>query len=225
MGAVFSYCCGGRRRHSPSYEPYGAHTQDDGDLGLLVARGLARLFTRSSRGSGELAPTASLLPPHAASSDVHVDRFRNTPPPPPFESRVWPREATEDSPTHSRSKKSLQHQRCESEPAPNYTRNGAAGSRHRRTESDNQAVKGENIAEEDGSNACKSEKGMQRNFSAISLQDEDCCPTCLEGYTTENPRIETECGHHYHLGCIYEWMERSQQCPVCSKEMRFSESL
>lgn len=40
---------------------------------------------------------------------------------------------------------------------------------------------------------------------------------CLAEYTTENPKIITECSHHYHLGCIYEWMERSDKCPVCGK--------
>ncbi|CAI5977666.1 unnamed protein product [Closterium sp. NIES-65] len=58
---------------------------------------------------------------------------------------------------------------------------------------------------------------LSRVASATSLADEDCCPTCLEGYTEENPRITTECAHHFHLGCIYEWMERSNLCPVCSK--------
>ncbi|EEF50719.1 protein binding protein, putative [Ricinus communis] len=54
------------------------------------------------------------------------------------------------------------------------------------------------------------------NFYA-SLDDEDVCPTCLEEYTFDNPRIVTECKHHYHLGCIYEWQERSEHCPVCDK--------
>ncbi|KAL3640216.1 hypothetical protein CASFOL_011787 [Castilleja foliolosa] len=48
-------------------------------------------------------------------------------------------------------------------------------------------------------------------------EDEDVCPTCLEEYTTENPKIITKCSHHFHLGCIYEWMERSDNCPVCGK--------
>lgn len=54
--------------------------------------------------------------------------------------------------------------------------------------------------------------------------DEDVCPTCLEEYTTENPKIITKCSHHFHLGCIYEWMERSDTCPVCGKLMDFDET-
>lgn len=57
-----------------------------------------------------------------------------------------------------------------------------------------------------------------------SSEDEDVCPTCLEEYTTENPKIITKCSHHYHLGCIYEWMERSDNCPVCGKVMAFDET-
>ncbi|KAL8171517.1 hypothetical protein V2J09_023321 [Rumex salicifolius] len=53
--------------------------------------------------------------------------------------------------------------------------------------------------------------------SSSSSEDEDVCPTCLEEYTTENPKIMTKCSHHFHLGCIYEWMERSENCPVCGK--------
>ncbi|XP_071707064.1 E3 ubiquitin-protein ligase At3g02290-like [Rutidosis leptorrhynchoides] len=57
-----------------------------------------------------------------------------------------------------------------------------------------------------------------------SSEDEDVCPTCLEEYTIENPKIITKCSHHFHLGCIYEWMERSETCPVCGKVMAFDET-
>ncbi|XP_020533730.1 E3 ubiquitin-protein ligase At3g02290 [Jatropha curcas] len=57
-----------------------------------------------------------------------------------------------------------------------------------------------------------------------SQDDEDVCPTCLEDYSFDNPRIVTHCQHHFHLGCIYEWMERSQSCPLCFKEMVFDEA-
>lgn len=56
-----------------------------------------------------------------------------------------------------------------------------------------------------------------------SSEEEDVCPTCLEEYTPENPRIILQCSHHFHLSCIYEWMERSELCPVCDKVMVFSE--
>uniref|UniRef100_A0A5B6YSL9 RING-type E3 ubiquitin transferase n=1 Tax=Davidia involucrata TaxID=16924 RepID=A0A5B6YSL9_DAVIN len=57
-----------------------------------------------------------------------------------------------------------------------------------------------------------------------SSEDEDVCPTCLEEYIPENPKIITQCSHHYHLSCIYEWMERSENCPVCGKLMIFDQT-
>ncbi|CAN6811302.1 unnamed protein product [Brassica oleracea] len=61
------------------------------------------------------------------------------------------------------------------------------------------------------------EAGSNQGVYIVSDDDEDVCPTCLEEYTSENPKIVTKCCHHYHLSCIYEWMERSQDCPVCGK--------
>ncbi|XP_062181986.1 E3 ubiquitin-protein ligase At3g02290-like [Phragmites australis] len=61
-------------------------------------------------------------------------------------------------------------------------------------------------------------------YFSPSAEDEDVCPTCLEDYTSENPRIVMQCSHHFHLGCIYEWMERSEACPVCGKKMEFDET-
>ncbi|CAA7018135.1 unnamed protein product [Microthlaspi erraticum] len=58
----------------------------------------------------------------------------------------------------------------------------------------------------------------------ITSDDEDVCPTCLEEYTSENPKIVTKCSHHFHLSCIFEWMERSENCPVCGKVMEFNET-
>lgn len=55
------------------------------------------------------------------------------------------------------------------------------------------------------------------------VADEDACPTCLEPYTTDNPSITTKCNHSFHLACIYEWLERSQTCPFCSRKMEFEE--
>ncbi|GFP93277.1 E3 ubiquitin-protein ligase at3g02290, partial [Phtheirospermum japonicum] len=54
--------------------------------------------------------------------------------------------------------------------------------------------------------------------------DENVCQTCLEEYTTENSKIITKCSHHFHLSCIYEWMERSDYSPVYGKVMAFDET-
>ncbi|KAK4802455.1 hypothetical protein SAY86_000658 [Trapa natans] len=47
------------------------------------------------------------------------------------------------------------------------------------------------------------------------------CPTCLEEYDAENPKIIAKCKHHFHLACILEWLERSDTCPLCDQEMVF----
>ncbi|KAL8549249.1 hypothetical protein ACS0TY_008194 [Phlomoides rotata] len=62
-----------------------------------------------------------------------------------------------------------------------------------------------------------------KDLPSHTFPDEDLCPTCLEEYTEENPKIIAECSHHYHLSCIYEWMERSSKCPMCGKLMLFDE--
>nr|GEX73845.1 E3 ubiquitin-protein ligase At3g02290-like [Tanacetum cinerariifolium] len=67
-------------------------------------------------------------------------------------------------------------------------------------------------------------KALEGLLYEQTSDDEDVCPTCLEEYTLENPKIVTKCSHHFHLGCIYEWMERSDTCPMCGKMMEFCES-
>ncbi|EXB44880.1 E3 ubiquitin-protein ligase [Morus notabilis] len=60
---------------------------------------------------------------------------------------------------------------------------------------------------------------------AKNILEVEECPVCLEEYTTENPKIPMKCSHNYHLACIYEWMERSNFCPICDRVMEFEESL
>uniref|UniRef100_A0A1J3CNL2 RING-type E3 ubiquitin transferase n=1 Tax=Noccaea caerulescens TaxID=107243 RepID=A0A1J3CNL2_NOCCA len=70
----------------------------------------------------------------------------------------------------------------------------------------------------------KSKMMLGMEISYADSDDEDICPTCLDDYTPENPKIITKCSHHFHLSCIYEWMERSETCPVCGKVMAFDET-
>ncbi|KAJ8529205.1 hypothetical protein K7X08_036040 [Anisodus acutangulus] len=61
---------------------------------------------------------------------------------------------------------------------------------------------------------------VKSNPPIIKSAEEDyVCPTCLEEYDADNPRILTKCNHHFHLSCILEWMERSETCPICNQEM------
>ncbi|KAL6181898.1 hypothetical protein ACLB2K_048546 [Fragaria x ananassa] len=69
----------------------------------------------------------------------------------------------------------------------------------------------------------KADVELSKSVDSVALvtEEEDVCPTCLEEYDGENPRITTKCDHHFHLACILEWMERSDTCPMCDKEMIF----
>lgn len=68
-------------------------------------------------------------------------------------------------------------------------------------------------------------KQQRKGGSKVSLQEEeeDVCPTCLDPYSEDNPMVLTRCGHHFHLPCLYEWLERSETCPVCGAAMQFDE--
>lgn len=106
---------------------------------------------------------------------------------------------------------------------------------------DQDASKSGNLESLEKSLKVKASEGLLYEQTSDS---EDVCPTCLEGkflcvtffcttyflvytsinkvmecaeYNLENPKIVTQCSHHFHLGCIYEWMERSDTCPMCGK--------
>ena len=63
-----------------------------------------------------------------------------------------------------------------------------------------------------------------KSLSVALSVDEDSCPVCFEAYSAENPAMPLTCGHRYHLGCIYEWYERSELCPICEEKMAFDPS-
>ncbi|XP_020596097.1 probable E3 ubiquitin-protein ligase RHB1A [Phalaenopsis equestris] len=71
------------------------------------------------------------------------------------------------------------------------------------------------------SNSPKIKEKLSKLEDSLLLvsDEEDVCPTCLEEYDAENPRIITKCKHHFHLSCILEWFERSNTCAICDKIM------
>ncbi|PPR82061.1 hypothetical protein GOBAR_AA38652 [Gossypium barbadense] len=89
--------------------------------------------------------------------------------------------------------------------------------------------KAQNTTENESSKKLEIELPKPVESIVPTKEEEDCCPTCLEvifplpsrKYDEENPKIITKCEHHFHLACIFEWMERSETCPVCDKEMIF----
>ncbi|XP_062146140.1 E3 ubiquitin-protein ligase RHF1A isoform X2 [Alnus glutinosa] len=48
---------------------------------------------------------------------------------------------------------------------------------------------------------------------------EDGCSICLEPFTTADPATITSCKHEYHLHCILEWSQRSEDCPICCQSV------
>lgn len=100
-----------------------------------------------------------------------------------------------------------------------YPRAGLEDARlHRRIQSAEQITRLAEAKAGDSPKVPKLGSGLK-----LALDDEDVCPTCLEPYSDDNPKILTQCHHHFHLACIYEWLERSQTCPICSRQMSFDE--
>ncbi|KAI3501315.1 hypothetical protein L1887_29180 [Cichorium endivia] len=90
----------------------------------------------------------------------------------------------------------------------------------------------ENVAKEPMESDCKKQADMEvvateeidgevKKSNTPFVAPEEC-PTCLEEYDEENPKIVTKCDHHFHLSCILEWMERSNTCPVCDQIMELN---
>ncbi|RRT38092.1 hypothetical protein B296_00045566, partial [Ensete ventricosum] len=78
-----------------------------------------------------------------------------------------------------------------------------------------------NGSEDEGaSKTCSSESSLKLQSAEMTVGSSSLSED--EEYTYENPRVDMQCTHQYHLGCIYEWMERSQNCPFCSKVISFS---
>lgn len=63
-------------------------------------------------------------------------------------------------------------------------------------------------------------------YNLLEDENEDVCPTCLECYAEDNPKISSTCGHAFHLQCIVAWETRSGSrfCPICAKVMDYVEA-
>ncbi|XP_041007836.1 E3 ubiquitin-protein ligase At3g02290-like isoform X1 [Juglans microcarpa x Juglans regia] len=184
----------------------------------LFRRGEVHSITSSIQGAASMTSAASL-------DDSLSDMYRSPPRPLPYDAdpRYF---CLQRDGLLSRREKSSSHLHEETEPL-----RSDVDADH--MESFNSGDKWNESACEDGSKEYLSRSSLklsQANTNIgvgsifTSAEDEDVCPTCLEEYTQENPKIMTKCCHHFHLGCIYEWMERSVSCPVCGKVMVFDET-
>jgi len=54
------------------------------------------------------------------------------------------------------------------------------------------------------------------------------CVICMEGFDPTNPRMPTLCGcgenkTFFHLPCLYQWLEQSENCPSCREKLNWDE--
>ncbi|KAI2488632.1 hypothetical protein MHU86_25686 [Fragilaria crotonensis] len=63
---------------------------------------------------------------------------------------------------------------------------------------------------------------------SIEQQAGDECVICMEAFSQDNPRMPTLCGcgtnrTYFHLPCLYQWKEQSQECPSCRQLITWEE--
>ncbi|KAG9439178.1 hypothetical protein H6P81_019343 [Aristolochia fimbriata] len=168
-------------------------------------------------------PVASQSIPSSPSDSSIADTFR--PPPRPLPYDVDPRcSRLQREGLVSRREKASSHCHEESEPLRSSNASGLDILRSEGKWNMADYGGGSKICSESSTISPTAKVLIGDVYMFTSSEDEDVCPTCLEEYTTENPKIVTQCAHHFHLGCIYEWMERSDSCPVCGKVMEFDET-
>ncbi|XP_051114732.1 E3 ubiquitin-protein ligase At3g02290-like [Andrographis paniculata] len=185
------------------------------------------LFNREDRSLPSPTQGTTALSSIASIDDSIPDTYRSPPRPLPYDADPRYFRLQRDGLVSSSGKGSSQNLNEETEPLRgsevNQEESGLATNKS----------KWNDITYEEGSKEHNSKSSIKpstdnpaRGFAHIYTcsDDEDVCPTCLEEYSTENPKIITKCAHHFHLGCIYEWMERSDTCPVCGKLMDFDET-
>lgn len=54
----------------------------------------------------------------------------------------------------------------------------------------------------------------------VDAEAEVCC-ICLDPFTQVDPAITTRCQHRFHLQCSECWLQRSRNCPLCWKPLRY----
>jgi Ring finger domain len=56
----------------------------------------------------------------------------------------------------------------------------------------------------------------------------DECVICMEPFDSSNPRMPTVCNcgvnkTYFHLPCLYQWIEQSEECPSCRTKITWEE--
>jgi RING-finger-containing ubiquitin ligase len=65
-----------------------------------------------------------------------------------------------------------------------------------------------------------------KGISSESFVDE--CVICMEAFDDTNPRMPTLCGcgenkTYFHLPCLYQWVEKCNECPSCREPLNWQE--
>ncbi|CAN7128285.1 unnamed protein product [Brassica rapa subsp. narinosa] len=54
-----------------------------------------------------------------------------------------------------------------------------------------------------------------RSLKISRIEEKICCAICLEDLLVGSAASTLPCQHHFHTGCILEWLKNSRFCPTC----------
>ncbi|KAG2325213.1 hypothetical protein Bca52824_007941 [Brassica carinata] len=54
-----------------------------------------------------------------------------------------------------------------------------------------------------------------RRLKISRVEEKICCAICLEDLPVGSAASTLPCQHHFHTGCILEWLKTSRFCPTC----------
>ncbi|CAF2166898.1 unnamed protein product [Brassica napus] len=54
-----------------------------------------------------------------------------------------------------------------------------------------------------------------RSLKISRIEEKICCAICLEDLPVGSAASTLPCQHHFHTGCILEWLKNSRFCPTC----------
>ncbi|GFO20948.1 E3 ubiquitin-protein ligase rfwd3-like [Plakobranchus ocellatus] len=78
----------------------------------------------------------------------------------------------------------------------------------------------------------QSQDGYSPNAKKVKVEveeaahdDEDCCPICLEPWSTggEHRITSLQCGHLFGSSCITKWVDQAKSCPQCKAKAKKSD--
>lgn len=66
------------------------------------------------------------------------------------------------------------------------------------------------------------EQGPVDDMCITPAEDAMCC-ICLADYEDQDLLSRLWCGHHFHKGCLAEWLTLNKKCPLCKQDFRGKE--